>query len=133
MLSVQVRSQVSLEELLKGVAQLEARELEHFVARVLAIRAQRLAPSLIKEEAELLERIGHGLSPADQERYRELMAKRQAETLSPEEHAELLEWTGRIEQADAERVRALSSLAQLRGVSVEEVMTDLGIRTPAYE
>lgn len=131
--SVEVRSRVTLDDLLKGVAQLDSGELERFVSRVLAIRAQRIAPSLVKEEAELLEKINQGLSPADQERYRELTAKRQAETLSPEEHAELLEWIGRIEQADAERVRALTGLAQLRQISVDALMAELGLRTPVYE
>lgn len=131
--SVEVRSQVSLDELLRGVAQLDSGELEHFVSRVLTLRAQRIAPILVKEEARLLEKVNQGLSPANQERYRQLNAKRQAETLDPEEHAELLELIGRIEVADADRVRALTGLAQLRKVSVEELMADLGLRTPAYE
>ncbi len=50
--SVEVRSQVSLEELLKAVAQLGAQELEHFVAQVLALRGQGIAPRLAKEEAK---------------------------------------------------------------------------------
>ncbi len=129
---LEVRSQVSLEELLKAVAQLEAKELEHFVTRVLALRGQRMAPSLAKEEGRFLQQINQGLSPTTQARYAELTARRQEETLSPEEHRELLELTDRIEHADAERVRALGGLAQLRDVSVEALLADLGIAPPAY-
>ncbi len=129
---VEKRSQGSLEELLKAAARLSTRELEHFVARVLALRAQRVAPSLAKEEARLLAKVNRGLPPADQRRYDELKAKREAETLNPEEHQELLDMIDRIEQADAVRVGALARLAQLRDVSLEALMDDLGIRAPAY-
>jgi hypothetical protein len=130
--SVELRSQVSLEELLNAVAQLEVQELERFVARVLALRGQRVAPSLTGEEAGLLQQINQGLSPVEQERCDELRARLQEETLGREEHRELLALIDRIEHADAERARALSELAQLRGVSVEALMADLGIGPPTY-
>jgi hypothetical protein len=85
-----------------------------------------------KKEAELLQRINQGLPPDVQQRYDELTAKRRAETLIPEEHQELLALVDHIEQADAERVRALIELAQLRNVSVTTLMAELGIRRPAY-
>lgn len=118
MATVEVRSQVSLDELLNGVAQLDTPALEHFVSQVLTLRARRIAPSVPKEEAELLQQINQGLPPDVQQRYDELTAKRRAETLTPEEHQELLALVDRIEQADAERVQALTELAQLRNVSV---------------
>ncbi len=130
--AIEVRSQVSLDELLNGVAQLDTRELEHFVSQVLFLRARRMAPSLAKEEAGLLEIVNQGLSPTFQQRYDELTAKRRAESLTPEEHRELLELIDRVERGDAERVRALTGLAQLRNVTVKELMDELGIRPPAY-
>jgi len=132
MATVEVRSQVSLDELLNGVAQPDTPALEHFISQVLTLRAKRIAPSVPKEEAELLQQINQGLPPDVQQRYDELTAKRRAETLTPEEHQELLALVGRIEQADAERVRALTELAQLRNVSVTTLMAELGIRRPAY-
>ncbi len=108
------------------------RELESLVARVLALRAQRLAPSLAKEEARLLREINRGLPAADQQRNEELTSQLRAETIGPEEHQELLALIDRIEHADAERIRALTSLAQLREVSVDALMSDLGIHAPAY-
>lgn len=84
------------------------------------------------EEAGLLQKIDQGLSPEVQQRYDELTAKRRAETLTPEEHQELLALIDRIEQAGAKRVQALTELAQLRNVSVTTLMAQLGIRPPAY-
>lgn len=130
MASVEVRSRLSLEELLKGVAQLDPRELEQLIARLLVLRAQRVAPSLVDQEAELLEKINQGLSPEAQQRYDALTAKRRAESLTPEEHEELLASIDRIESSDAERVQALLALAQLRKISVEALMAELGIRPP---
>lgn len=130
--TIEVRSQVSLDELLSGVAQLETPELEHFVFQVLTLRAQRMAPCLPQEEAGLLEQINQGLSPEAQQRYDALTAKRRAETLTSEEHQELLTLIDRIERADAERAQSLSELARLRKVSVTTLMAALGIRPPDY-
>ena len=129
---VEIRSQVSLDELLKGVAQLDMPELEHFISQVLTLRAKRIAPSLPPEEAGLLQTINQGLPLDVQQRYDELTAKRRAETLLPEEHQELLALIDRIERADAERVQALTDLAQLRHTSVTTLMAELGIHPPAY-
>ena len=130
--TVEVRSQVSLDELLNGVTQLDMPELEHFVSQVLTLRAKRIAPSLPEGEARLLQKINQELPPDVQQRYDELTAKRRAETLTPEEHQELLALIDRIEQADAKRVQALTELAQLRNVSVTTLMAELGIRPSAY-
>lgn len=130
--TIEVRSQVSLDELLNGVAQLETPELERFVSQVLTLRAQRVAPCLPQEEAHLLERINQGLSPEAQQRYDDLTTKRRDEALTSEEHQELLILIDRIEQADAERAQSLSELARLRQVSVATLMDALGIRPPDY-
>ena len=130
--AIQVRSQVSLDELLNGIAQLETPELEHFIAQALTLRAKRIAPSLRHGETRLLQKINRGLPPNVQQRYNELTAKRRAETLTSEEHQELLTLIDRIERADAGRVQALTKLAQLRNVSVMTLMVELGIRPPAY-
>lgn len=130
--TVEVRSKVSLDELLNGVAQLDTPELEQFISKVLTLRARRAAPSLPEEEARLLQKINQGLPPAVQQRYDELTAKRRAETLTPQEHQELLALIDRIEQADAERVQSLAELARLRNVTVTTLMAQLGIRRPAY-
>ncbi len=132
MASIQVRLQVSLDELLNGVAQLDNRQLNHFIDQALMLRARRLAPNLSKDETRLLHKINRGLSPAAQRRYAELTAKRRAETLTVKEQRELLALIDRIERTDAKRAQAVIKLAQLRHTSVAALVDDLGIRPPAH-
>jgi hypothetical protein len=131
---VQVTSQIEidLDEVLQGLARLGSKELEQFVEKVIALQAQRRAPSLPKDETELLQQINRGL-PADvRQRYDALNAKLHDETITPEEHEELLTLIDRLELADAERMQRLVALAQIRGVLVDTLMEQLGIRRTTY-
>jgi hypothetical protein len=89
-------------------------------------------PHLSREESALLLKINQPIPDELQQRYDALIAKRRAETLTPEEHAELLCLTNRVERAEAERVEALGALSQLRGLSFSELMHALGIEQPPY-
>lgn len=135
MLKVQVTSQIEidLDEVLKSVAQLDPHELEQVVNQFIALQARRRAASLSPAETELLQQINQGLPSTLRSRYTKLNAKLHDETITPAEHEELLQLTDQIEQADAERLRHLIALAQLRQVSVETLMDQLGIcRSPTY-
>ena len=128
----QTTSQVSFDELLYGVEQLNLPDLEQFVSRILALLARRKAPSLPKKEAELLLKINQGLSLREEKRYDELTSKRRTLTITPEERNELLSLIDRIEKSDAERITNLAQLAHLRQISLTTLMNDLGIQTPPY-
>lgn len=78
-------------------------------------------------ESELLVRINVGLPTELRERYAELVARRQAETLTPEEQAELLQLGSEVERLEAERLQALSKLAQLRQTSLADLTKQLGL------
>lgn len=130
--TVQIRSHVSLDKLLQDVEQLDTPELERFISQVLSLRAQRITPSLPKDEAVLLERINQGLTPSLQQRYDELTAKRRAETLTPAEHQELLALIDCIERGDAERVQTLTELALQRNISLSTLMSELDIHRLDY-
>ncbi|MBI3922993.1 MAG: STAS/SEC14 domain-containing protein [Armatimonadetes bacterium] len=125
-------AQVSSDELLQAVRQLSLSELERFVSEVMTLQAQRKAPSLPQVEAELLLRINQGLPTEVRERYNRLIAKRRSETLTPEEHAELLRLGEQVETLEAQRVERLAELAQLRKTTLPALMQSLGIRTPEY-
>ena len=131
---VQVVSQVELDfdEVLKGVERLETKELEQFLTQVMAIRAQRRAPSLPQEEAELLQKINQGVPPKVRSRYDELHEKLLDETLTPDEQQEFIGISDQIEFADAERLKHLVLLAQLRNVTVDTLMDQLGLRRRVY-
>jgi hypothetical protein len=131
MANVRVEAQVAPEDLLKAIEQLESAELEEFVARAIALRARRRAPTLPADEAELLAQVNQGLPAEVQSRYDDLLNKRRAERLSPSEHDELLRLTDQVEGRAAERVQQLARLAQLRGVPLSRLLDDLGEHPPA--
>jgi hypothetical protein len=125
--TIQLEAHLSTDDLLRAADQLPPAELEQFVAKLLTIRAHRQAPCLSRTEAELLQRINHPLSEAHRSRYAELIDKRDARTLTPEEHAELLRLTDETEAAEAERVKAIRELAELRKTSFGALLQELGI------
>ncbi len=126
---------MSIEEFLDSAAQLDTPELEHLASEVHAMLAKRRAFHQLTrrpgDEAALLQKINQSLPPDVQQRYDELMAKLSEETLTSNEHQELLALIDRIEEADAERVQALAALAHLRNVSITALMEELGIHSPS--
>jgi hypothetical protein len=132
MTTIQIEAEISTDQLLHAVEQLPPQEFASFVARLLALRAQRQEPSLSQDETSLLVQINRPLSPDIQQRFDDLVAQRQAETISPEALEELVRLTDVIEQHDAARLEALDALARLRHVPLATLMTDLGITHPPY-
>lgn len=130
--TVQVKAQLSASDLMQAVKQLNSSELEWFVWQIIALQAHQKAPTLKKDESELLLKINRGVPPGIRERYDELIIKRQSETLTPGEHDELLRLTDEVEKQDAERVEYLKELALIRHTSLTALMEDLHIQTPAY-
>ena len=79
----------------------------------------------------MLRNINRGMPDALQNRYRELIAGRRAETLTESEHAELLHLTNQVEKYDIERLKYLTELARIRKISLTELLDELSIE-PAY-
>ncbi len=132
MATIRIEAQTTPEDLFQAVSQLGAADLDRFVQKVIALQAQSKAPHLSRAEADLLLKINQGLPPDVQQRYSDLQAKRDAETLTPEEHAELMILSDQAEALNTQRIQALAELAQLRHTSLTQVMKDLGIRTPSH-
>ena len=129
---VQVNAQLPTDELLKAVGKLSQPDLEQFVAQVIALRAKRQSPSLSRTESELLLKINQGVPAEIHRRYNRLIAKRRAETLTVNEHAELLRLTKQIEKLEAHRIESLAELARLRNLTLTALMKQLNIRKPRY-
>ena len=83
-------------------------------------------------EADLLQQINLGLSAEMWDEYYTLIDKRQAETLTADDHHRLIEISDQIESLNVDRIQALVQLATLRQQSIAAVMTDLGIQPPVY-
>ncbi len=132
MTTVQVEVQLSSEALLKAVSQLSSSDLDEFVSQVIALQAQRRANILPPVESELLLKINQGIPSEIQKRCDELIAKRQEETLTADEHRQLVRLVEQIENLEAQRVEYLAELARLRKTSLPALMQSLGIQTPTH-
>ena len=115
--TLQIKTELPFDELLNAVEQLNLPDLEQLISHIFTLQARRKAPSLSKDESELLLKINQGLPLNIQNRFDELVAKRQAETLTSDEHQELLDLTNRIEKSDARRVGYMAKLAKFRYIS----------------
>ena len=102
-------------------------ELEELTDGLLAIRASRVAPVLSGEETRLLLAINEGVSAELRDRVASLIEKRNNRGLSTAESHELTQLADKVERRGVERLEALSRLAELRGVSLRELMKSLGI------
>jgi hypothetical protein len=131
--TIQVEARLSSRDLLEAAEQLDPAELHHLVTQLLGLRARRQAPRLSAAEADLLLRINQGLPDELRRPYQALIAKRRAQALTADEHAELLRLSGQVEQREADRLEALTELARLRGTTLREVLDALGIRGPSHD
>ena len=84
-------------------------------------------PVIGEEEAQLLAKINEGFSDEFWTRYRLLIAQREARTITEGERQELIRLSDQVEAKNAERVPYLTVLAQHRGVSLPELMQQLGL------
>jgi hypothetical protein len=123
---------MSLDELLTAVNQLNSQDLDWLLQEVAILRAQRKAHVLPIEEARLLDKINQGIPSELRTQYQTLHAKREAETLTQQEHQALIQLSNQIEQLGVQRLEALANLAQLRRVSLPELMEILGIQPVTY-
>ncbi|MEL6263591.1 MAG: STAS/SEC14 domain-containing protein [Cyanobacteria bacterium J06626_6] len=118
---------MSVDELIKAANQLNETELDRFLQQVVTLRTQRKASVLSVEEAQLLDKINQAIPATLQEQYQRLRTKREEESLKSQEHSQLIELSKQIEQLGAQRLEALATLAQLRQVSLPELMSQLGL------
>ncbi len=79
-------------------------------------------------EAGLLLKINEDIPETARKRFDELYQRR--DTLEDDERAEFLQLVSLIENKDAERIWYLAELAELRGVSVDALMSELEIFQP---
>ncbi len=84
-------------------------------------------------ETALLLQVNEAVPATARQRFNELVAKRQAEAITPAELDELkMITTDEIERHDAQRLAALDALARLRRMPLTDLMDSLGIPPPTY-
>lgn len=93
---------------------------------------QSRVKKLSKTEATLLQKINQSLSQISWVRYQELIARRQAETLTPTEQAELIALSDQIEEANVKRLEYVAELARLYKTTIPNIIKELGLKPIAY-
>lgn len=124
-------TQFEQDQLLNAALQMPEDEFQRFVTKLFTLRARQRTPMLSERETELLSQINVGLPDTDAKRMRKLIVKRDSRTITEAELEELIQLTDESERLNVERVRNLIELAHLRGVTLDEVMEQLGIRPAA--
>ncbi len=119
---------MNTEGLLESVRGLPNDQLQEFATQVLRLNASRRSPSLSTSETEALKEIHRPLPAHSVARYRELVGKRDAGTLAADEHRELCALSDGLEQRYAERLGHVADLARSRGVTLSEMMDQLGLK-----
>lgn len=128
---LQLQTEVSKNDLLRGAEQLNAADLEDFIRQILQIKSKRKAAKTQKKEAELLFLINHNFSETEQARFDELIEKRKNYTITDEELEELKALSipnPRDEEIAVERVKALTELATLRSTTIQKLMKELDVK-----
>ena len=123
-----IEIQISPEQILSAIQKMPEMELDVLIRQVLQIRGQRQAPNLSKTESDLLHRVTYCIPVELQTRFNELVKKRQATTINEIELQELCDLNDRIELLEASRIQDLAQLAQLRSVSLSELMKQLKLK-----
>jgi len=128
--TVQLKAELSFDQIVNAVAQLSGAELEKLFAQLIPVRPLYEKNRLSDTESQLLMNINEGVPVNVQRRYDELIAKRNKRMLTEEEYGELLRLTDQVELLDAKRLEYLTELAQIRNKPLPLLMNELGIVPP---
>lgn len=134
-MSITVQVTKDVEENLRKNAARQGKALDRYVSEILEQVSNYEQPtncSISAQEADLLQRINLAIPSETWAEYRRLVARRDREEITPEELDMLIAITDKIEIANAERIRHLAELAQLRGISLPELMHELGIQPESH-
>lgn len=126
-------SSSTVADLLKNVQQLNDAEFDDFFKKLLLLRESSRAGLLSELELTLLQQINEGQPKEKQIRFNLLIAKRDAEIINEEEYEELLDLTAEIESLDLKRLKSMTQLAELRKITLPEVVELFNIRPITHD
>ncbi len=127
-MSITVDIAPKLANKLKELVVQKGLDLDNFVNKLL----EEQLDSIATKEDELLLKINLGIAEEKWKLYYQLIEKRKAETLTTVEYQQLIDLSNEIEIANAERMKYLVQLAQMRKVSLKVLMNDLGIKPNSH-
>ncbi len=120
-----IEVKISPEQVLSAVETMSEGDLDSFIGQILQIRGKRQAPNVSAAEADLLQKITHCIPPNLQTRFNELVEQRQANTIDEISRQELCDLSDQIELLEADRIKQLAQLAQLRSTSIDALIQQL--------
>ncbi|MDX2070629.1 MAG: hypothetical protein SFV55_19535 [Haliscomenobacter sp.] len=118
---------LSPEQILEQMGQLALSDLEQVMNKGYYLLAEKKAPHLSKRETELFMEINKGFEQEFQDRYDLLKEKLENETMNLLENEEFIGMTEIVEARNVTRLQCIVELAQLRKVTVPELMNQLGL------
>jgi hypothetical protein len=113
---------LTVNEILTSAQRLDPRDFEELAERIQSMRSQRLPFELTDVERRLLDKITSGVPRHKQLRFDYLIARRDAQLITPAEYQELLSLTEEIEKFDLLRLKRMSKLADLKKITLPEVV-----------
>jgi hypothetical protein len=124
-----MNAQQTVSEILDSASRLGAEDFEKLFKKIAILHVQRSGMSAISQgEADLLEQINQGFPTAKWERLQYLDWKMETSGLSEKEAAESLRLATAYENHTVQRLQLLVKLADIRKVSLDELMTQLEIK-----
>jgi hypothetical protein len=118
----------AIEQQLIQEANLQGVSLDNYLVQVLKRAIRKPVSNGKLSESQLLKKINLDISESEWTDYKQLIALRRFGKLNEIEHQRLIFLGDKIELANAERFKYLIELAQLRNVSLDKLMSDLGIK-----
>jgi hypothetical protein len=126
---MQMNTRPTVSDILDSASQLEAEDFDRLFKKMAILHAQRSGMATMpEEEAALILRINKGFSATRFERLHFLNWKSETASLSEKEEAELLRLATAFENYTVRRLQLLVKLADLRKVSLDDLLVQLELK-----
>jgi hypothetical protein len=120
---------IDSQSLLRDADRMPVNELEHFLKDINALLRRKRTQDKALRERQLVHKITNTvLDTAQRERYPILVEKLELGTMTDAEHTEFQLLGNKEEKLRNQRVKYMLELAQLRAVSLSQVMESLGLK-----
>jgi hypothetical protein len=124
---------IDSQSLLRDVDRMPITEIEHFLKDINALLRRKRTQDKALRERQLLHKINRTiLDDSKSNRYHILVEKLELGTMTDAEHTEFDILANQEEKLRNQRVKYMIELAQLRSVSLSQVMESLGLIPIAY-
>ena len=133
MTAINVQLEITPDQLLQGIEQLDQTQLAWLSARLNILQQKKREDNHREERiSDLLQLINRNLPSQSLDHYDSLNTKFQQQTLSSTEHQQLLQYVEQIESLNAERIGYMIELASLWGITFQQVADRLGLQRQPY-